>query len=141
MKWTVVGTLMLAIAMATGTTTQPVLSQNSPRPVYQPGPFQPVARFNPKQPVRVQVINQSGLALEYIVTTATGFRQLAPGGSTSFTIAQVPATLNINPARDRVGIRYTVSSANNTVTITVARVSSDGYRAIDFNEGGGIYVY
>lgn len=146
MKWILLGRSLLVISALVGSSlVGPAFSQVTapvyqPGP-YQPGPFQPVARFNPGKPIQVQLVNQSKLPLEYIVTTLTDFRQLPPGATSTVTIAQFPATLNINPIRDRVGIIYNITSKNNVVTINISKASSEGYRAIDFSAQGGVFPY
>jgi hypothetical protein len=68
---------------------------------FQPGFFQPVARFDPSRPVQVVVINRSDATLEYGVTTDLGpDQELLPDEQVTLTLSELPAYLSIHtPSR------------------------------------------
>jgi hypothetical protein len=107
-------------------------------------PWQPVARITPGKPYQVQIINKTGIVLEYSSTT-NEFppRKLAPSATT--TVNQLPASvyLLISPLNPRFNLKYTVSTRNNLVTVTVTQLpeSSPGNTTVNIQETGGIFVY
>lgn len=121
----------------------PAWTQTPPPRTFQPGPWQPVARVNPRQPIRVQLTNRTGIPVEYILTTQTGFRQLAPGQTAQLSGFSLPAYLNINPTRDRTIITYRISvnPETNTATVEIHPSPTAGLHSINIDGTGAIYVY
>lgn len=102
---------------------------------------EPVARANPEQPFRITLINQSGQAVSYIMTTYTGFRQLAPGATAQLSGFELPASLNISPVRDRTAVRYQVAVVDNVVVVRIFGANRGGNRSLTIDETGAIYLY
>jgi serine/threonine-protein kinase len=120
----------------------PALTQNPPPATFRPGPFQPVARVDPSKPIRVQIVNKASEPVEYILTTQTGFRQLAPGQTAQLNGLSLPTYLNINPTRDRSAVRYSVSTGkDNTAIIEVYPGEINGFHSVNIDRAGGIYIY
>jgi hypothetical protein len=121
----------------------PVLAQDS----FQPGFWQPVARVDPTETVRLQIINQSGASLEYGLTTDESIiAELEPGDQASLGVSSLPASLNIStvsrPPFDVLSLLYEVEAVDNLVTVTVGlKDDVEGDRVVDINPDGGIYIY
>ncbi|MEN9262049.1 MAG: hypothetical protein Q6L60_13910 [Thermostichus sp. HHBFW_bins_43] len=125
--------------------------QTATADTFQPGFFQPVARFDPSRPVQVVIINRSDATLEYGITTDLGpDQELLPNEQVTLTLSELPAYLSIHtpnrPPFSEIGLRYVVSAdaAQNRVTVNVAvnlLQEGGGDRALDFNPEGGIYIY
>lgn len=108
----------------------------------QPQPaFAPVARVEPTQPVRLQLINRSNQPVDFILVTQTNSRRLAAGSTTQLSNFPLPAYLNINPIRDRTAVRYAVSAKSNTATIEIFSADYGGNRSLNIDQTGGIYIY
>ncbi|MGC8710784.1 MAG: hypothetical protein ACP5RH_00170 [Leptodesmis sp.] len=107
-------------------------------------PWQPIARINPQKPYQVHLVNQTGIELEYSSTT-NEFppRRLAAGNRTVLTQLPLPIYLLISPVDSRFNLKYSVSAANNVVTIKVSQLPEDrpGSTTVNIQETGGIYVY
>ncbi|MCF2971702.1 hypothetical protein L1047_10905 [Synechococcus sp. Nb3U1] len=118
---------------------------------FQPGFFQPVARFDPSRPVQVVLINCSDATVEYGITTDLGSDQeLLPDEQVTLTIRELPAYLSIHtpsrPPFSEISLRYVVSGDADQNRITVNVVvnllqEGGGDRTLDFNPEGGVYVY
>jgi serine/threonine-protein kinase len=121
----------------------PAWTQTPPAETFQPGPWQPVARVNPRQSISIKIINRTPIPIEYILTTQTGFRRLSPGQTAQLSNFSLPAYLNINPTRDRTAITYRVSvlEKTNAVTVEVYPAGSVGLHSINIDQTGAIYVY
>lgn len=110
----------------------------------QASPWQPIARINPQKPYQVHLVNQTGIELEYSSTT-NEFppRRLTSGSSTVLTQLPLPIYLLISPVNSRFNLKYSVSAANNIVTIKVSQLPENraGSTTVNIQETGGIYVY
>ncbi len=107
-------------------------------------PWQPVARIAPTKPFQVQIINKTGIELEYSSTTNEfSPRRLAPSVTTTVKQLSTPVYLLINPLDARFNLKYTVSTRNNLVTVIVTQSSESrtGYSTVNIQETGGIFVY
>jgi hypothetical protein len=107
--------------------------------------FQPVARINPNQPYRVQILNQTGTVLEYSSTT-NEFppRRLNPNATA--TVSQLPASvyLLISPVDGRFNLKFAVSAnPSNVVTVRVTQLPEEqpGNTTVNIQNTGGIYIY
>lgn len=153
--------LLIAAPMGLG----PSISQaeTPPAQTYQPGFWQPVGRFNPKQAVKVNLVNETGLDLDYDITNLEAFNpDVIPSGSTRLLenigdnayIMVYPVDNSSNPDPGYV-LRFTVETnprtrmvpADNVATITITKAQPDveqrfyGHRTINFQKTGAIYFY
>jgi hypothetical protein len=107
-------------------------------------PWQPIARINPVKPFQVQIVNKTGIGLEYSSTT-NEFppRKLAANATTTLNQLPTPIYLLISPLDGRLNLKYTVSTRNNLVTVIVTQSSESrsGYTTVNIQETGGIFVY
>jgi hypothetical protein len=132
------GTTCLTIAA-----TPIMVSAEQPKAsTYQPGFWQPKAQINPNLPTQVEVINQTGLPLQYGLTTDTS-HPLSPGSSATLRDVPLPANLLINPTVSNRSLKYDIAVANNVVTVKIRQVMIDtpGDGAINIKPDGGIYIY
>ena len=107
-------------------------------------PWQPVARIDPNKPFQVQIINKTGTGLEYSSTTNEfSPRTLASGATTRVSQLPTPVYLLINSLDSRFNLKYTVSTRNNLVTVTVTQLaeSNPGYSTVNIQTTGGIFIY
>jgi hypothetical protein len=144
MKWKLLGGLLfVGIVVGNSFAASVPVKNASSAESYQRGAFQPVARVNPKLPIRVQLVNRTPEPVDYIVVTYTNSRRLAPGQTTQLGNFPLPAYFNINPNRDRTAIRYSVSinERNNTAIVEILPAGSGGDHSLNINETGAIYIY
>lgn len=107
-------------------------------------PWQPVARINPAKPFQVQILNKTGIELEYSSTT-NEFppRRLVSNANATVNQLPVPVYLLISPINPRFNLKYSVSTRNNLVVVTVTQLpeSSPGNTTVNIQETGSIFVY
>jgi hypothetical protein len=102
--------------------------------------WEPLARINPAEPVTIVLNNQSTETLEYLITTHTDFRRLAPGASTRLMVSDFPGFLNINAQRT-VGVKYSLTVEKNQVTINLKLANDQGDTTLNIDRTGAIYLY
>lgn len=106
--------------------------------------WQPVARINPQKSYKVQIVNQSGVPLEYASTTNEfAPRSLKPGAMGTLTQLPLPVYLLISPVDPSFVVKCQVSASQNVVTVTVRQLSQGqaGNSTVNIQETGGIFVY
>lgn len=159
---------LLAIGLLTFVPTTffatPSPAQTPPATTYQPGFWQPSGRFNPKQPVKINLVNKTGLVLDYDITNLDSFSpDMIPSGDTrrlenfgeDAYIMVYPSAAN-SPDPDQpyllkfsveVDAKTQMIPADNIATITITKATSNiderfyGHRAINLQKNGGIYFY
>jgi hypothetical protein len=124
----------------------PILAENPPASTYKPGFWQPVARINPKLPLNVYIVNQSGLILEYGLTEERAVQKIPVAATTRLNVKPLPLYVLINPiaAAGRVELKYDLAVAgNNTLTVTVRRLGegATGDRALNIDKAGAVYLH
>lgn len=132
-----------------------IVGQNPPAETYQPGFWQPVARVDIKRPVKIQLINQTDMPLEYDFTTSRDVPPQPIKPKQTVTIQEqfpLPAYLLINPssfiptpaAGATPDLRFNVAvSEDNIVTVTIVQAGNNdpGNTTFNLHETGAIYVY
>lgn len=122
---------------------EPIAQQQSPASTYQPGFWQPAARVNPDNPVTVNIINRSGVPIEYSLTTSPlGVQTLANDGNTQLADLPKDSYVIVNPQSTSSPLRFEITAENNLIKITV-QPSSDfsGESTIHLHPTGAIYIY
>lgn len=138
-------TVLLAAASAIAPTL--VRAQDPPAETYQPGFWQPVARYNPSRLVEVRLVNRSGYTLLYDLTSdEVAPRRLTPGASTVLTNIRPDSYISLysDDASQAVGlpVRYNVSASDNVVTNVVSRSTTGiSEQTMHLHPNGGIYIY
>lgn len=137
--------VMLSILVgASSSIVSPVVQAQTPPAIQRPGPWQPLALVNPKQPVQVNLINNSAYTVEYGLTTTEGPpRELDPGQTATFRRLPLPAYLLINPTSAQVNLKFNLAVTGNLITVTV-QTAGDGVpgdSTLNVNDRGGIYIY
>ncbi len=119
-----------------------VQAQDPPAETFQPGPWQPVARIDPTQPVQVQIVNQAGSILVYGLTDPNAVERELPATQTAqTTIVTIPAFLTINTI-ERSALRYDLAVQDNQVQVQVVRINDVvGDRTLNIDDTGAIYIY
>lgn len=119
-----------------------ILAQDPPSAsTYNPGPWQPVARVNPQEPVGLTLVNESGVVLEYGLTTG-GTANLATGNSVNYANLPLDSFLLINPTNVGLSLDYDVDVVDNVVTVTVRPSGAQaGLRTVNVQSTGGIFIY
>lgn len=159
--------LVLAIALLglVPTLFTPTLSQaqTPPAETYQPGFWQPVGRFDPKQPVKINLVNETGLTLDYDITNIESFTPAVIPSNESRLIENFSNDAYIMIYPDHTSSMDTLSQvlkfsvavdsktqeipADNIATITVTKTAAEpdsrfyGHRTINFQKSGAIYFY
>ncbi|MGY6530998.1 MAG: hypothetical protein ACXITR_13825 [Cyanobacterium sp.] len=135
-----------------GVNAQTETNNNPPAQTYQPGFWQPVARVDTEKPISLNIINQTGIFLDYSFTnenltptvlrpddTAT-IRSLNPGSSIYLVIYP---DLN-TPNASRINLRYSVEvSEDNVINLTISVIDeiSRGNRTFNLQPTGAIFLY
>ncbi len=107
-------------------------------------PWQPVARINPQKAYKVQIVNQTGVPLEYASTTNEfAPRRLKPGATGTLMQLPLPIYLLISPVDPRFNLKFAVATNQNVVTITVRQLPElqPGNTTVNIQQTGGIFVY
>jgi hypothetical protein len=103
----------------------------------------PAARLATDKPQRIQLNNKTGVPLEYLITTHTDFRVLAPNQSVTLTNFTPPIFLNINPQESNYLVVYKVSvnAKTNTLIVNISRTNQPDNRSLHLDETGAVYLY
>jgi hypothetical protein len=103
----------------------------------------PAARLATDKPQRIEVNNKTGVTLEYLITTHTDFRTLAPGKSVTLTNFTTPVFVNINPQESNYLVAYKVSvnTKTNTLVVNVTLTNNLDNRTLNLDETGAVYLY
>jgi hypothetical protein len=130
----------------------PTVAETPPAQTYQPGFWQPVARFNPKQKVTLKLVNQSGVVLNYDNTDSEfsdpkdlGIDKtdaLSDFGNSAYFMIY-PATV-IDPDQPfNLKFSAQVDEANNLVTVTITKGDRGfmGNRTVNLQKTGAVYFY
>lgn len=107
-------------------------------------PWQPVARINPQKGYKVQIVNQTGIPLEYASTTNEfAPRRLKPGTTGTLMQLPLPIYLLISPVDPRFNLKFDVAASQNVVTVTVRQLPElqPGSSTVNIQQTGGIFVY
>ncbi len=105
--------------------------------------WEPLARINnPKQSVTIELDNQTQETLEYLITTRTDFRTLAPNQKTRLVVeaSKLPVFLNIN-ATSATEVKYLLKVTGSTVMVELQQTEGPGDTTLNIQETGGIFVY
>ncbi|MCF2970026.1 hypothetical protein L1047_02300 [Synechococcus sp. Nb3U1] len=109
---------------------------------FRPGPWQPIARINPTQPIQIRILNQAGSLLEYGLTgPRDDVESLLAGDAVVLQIDQFPAYLTINTL-ERSALNYGLSAEGNQLSLEVRKINDvNGDRTLNVDDQGGIYIY
>ncbi len=117
---------------------------------FQPGPWQPLARVEPGQTVRVLIVNNSGATIEFdSFSTRAPLPQLQPTESAVVLLdTALPESINIStlsePPFSEIPLNFVLSEeSGNTlrVEVSIEFDSFAGDRVITIDDTGGVYVY
>ncbi|NJL84076.1 MAG: hypothetical protein HC890_16240 [Chloroflexaceae bacterium] len=122
-----------------------LLAQNPPASTFQPGFWQPRARFNPGTPVRLKILNRTDSTLEYELSAQKVTpRPILPGNESALGNLPLPAYVFIYPNDATIGLKYTVSvTSDNVVTLSVEKLgrNTPGDTTLNLHATGAIYIY
>ncbi|NCO74801.1 MAG: hypothetical protein GW795_04165 [Cyanobacteria bacterium] len=125
-------------------------TQDPPAETFQPGFWQPVARVDINKPISINIINETGFALNYALTDAS----LEPtvievDGQNILKNIQPPTYIVIYPDSkipnsSRMSLKYFVEvTSDNTVELRVKQIEnvSLGNRTFNLQRTGAIFLY
>ena len=124
-------------------TFDPIAAQ-PPAETYQPGYWQPVARVDINRPLEITFVNQTGLVMEYALTTNEAPpRQLLPRNTAVLKEIPVPAYILISPETPLKNVKYETKVTDNVVIVTIRQISDSlpGDTTLNIDETGAVYVY
>ncbi|BFM39214.1 hypothetical protein [Synechocystis sp. LKSZ1] len=132
--------------------SQPLQAETPPAETFRPGFWQPVARFNPNQAVTLQIINKSGVELDYDITTleSPAPHRIAIGASETVRefgnaayIMVYPVNADFTDKPFTLSFQAEVKTATNQVIVTVTKAEPSflGHRTINLQNTGAIYFY
>ncbi|MDJ1177941.1 hypothetical protein PJF56_03590 [Roseofilum sp. BLCC_M91] len=133
------------------------VSQTPPASTYQEGFWQPIARVdNPQFPMTVELVNKTGLTLDYGLTTDSPMQapeSLDPGETERLVLSDPEPNISIGyfPLDERnaeISFEYNITiHSGSSITFEVLRTDKpdrvgDGVgRVIDIQSTGGIFIY
>ena len=128
----------------------PIHAQNPPAETYQPGYWQPVARFDIQRTVVVNIINNTDISIEYDLTDLEYINPKSLQPAQTGTLKEFGSSANIviyplaeNTADFTLRFKVTISENDNTVNVLVVKdqPSFIGHRSINLQKTGAIYLY
>lgn len=150
--------------LSLGSIVAPSRAQDPPAATFQPGFWQPQARFNPKKNLTVQIVNQTEFPLDFDIVSdeATRPTLIAAGetgtlenvGVDSYVMIYPDGSSNL-PQDAILTLRFTADinertqmiPDDNVAVITVTRSDPQispkflGHRTVNFQRTGAIYFY
>jgi hypothetical protein len=102
--------------------------------------WEPLARIKLDQPFQVEVKNTTPETLDYLVSTQTNFRTIAPGETVVMNSLSLPLFLNINAQRS-TGVKYLLSVEENRVKVSLKLTAGQGDTTLNIDDKGAIYLY
>ncbi|WP_107667569.1 hypothetical protein [Cyanothece sp. BG0011] len=139
--------LLLTLGVFNVSVTQ---AQDPPAETYQPGYWQPVARFDTKRIVEVNIINETDIPIEFDLTDIEAMNPQALQPEETGNLKGFGSSANIviyplvNDATD-FNLRYKVNvdEDNNIVNVSVVKDKPSflGHRSINLQKTGAIYLY
>lgn len=145
----IISALVLAMGNLTiiPTITQ---AQNPPAETFQPGFWQPVARVDIAKPITLNIINDSGIILDYALTDSTLEPSAIPIDATeTIKSIQPPSYIVIypdtkNPNASRINLKYSVNvTPDNVIELRITQIDSvsQGNRTFNLQPTGAIFVF
>jgi hypothetical protein len=136
--------ISLAISLLFGGLSQlpPAIAKDMPAKVESQDVVQwePLARVDVGKPFTIELKNTTAEQLEYLITTHTNFRSIAPGETVKLSRLTLPLFLNINATRS-VGVKYLLSVERNTVKVELRLTGGQGDTTLNVDDKGAIYLY
>jgi hypothetical protein len=106
---------------------------------YRPGYWQPLGRVNPKQSIQLTVMNRSKGPIKYSLLNNLADKSIAPGSSAQMKFS-APLFLNINASGSQ-GLGAKLFMEGNSVTVDVYGTPTPGFRVVNVDDAGAIYLY
>jgi hypothetical protein len=100
----------------------------------------PLARINQAKPVTIELRNKTAEPLEYLITTHTDFRILAPGATVNLIVSDFPTFVNVNAQRS-VGVKYGLNVEGNMIKVDLNLTAGQGDTTLNIHELGAVYLY
>jgi hypothetical protein len=133
--------LMISALAAVG--LQPIGSaQSTPQRIastYRPGYWQPLGRVNPNRSIQVTIMNRSKEALKYSLLNNLVDKSIAPGSSAHVNFS-APLFLNLNASGSQ-GLGAKLLTEGNRVVVDVYGTPTPGFRVVNIDDAGSIYLY
>ncbi|MGK7945052.1 MAG: hypothetical protein AB4058_11350 [Microcystaceae cyanobacterium] len=147
MKW-----FLFSLCLSTvNLTSLVVTAQDPPAQTYQPGFWQPVARVDLNRPITLNLINETGLELDYAITNidpdpipiAVNVTETLENVSPELYIVLYPTSNNPNSSRIALNYQVEVTEDNriNVRILTTEGEEGAGDRSINLQATGAIYIY
>ncbi|MBE9223895.1 hypothetical protein IQ264_00180 [Phormidium sp. LEGE 05292] len=132
----------ISVTIPNAVFSQPKTGANT----FSTGFWQPQAQIDPKQPIKITILNQSGFPVNYSLgRSAAG--NLPPNGTSSFTagsINQVQDIVNVNIYSPQIlAFDYSTDPQQNQlfVRIRLATNPADEDRSVYIDETGRVYSF
>lgn len=132
--------------------TETETNNNPPASTFQPGFWQPVARVNPEKPISLNIINNTGIPLDYSFTNETLTPTVLEANDTAVIKSLNPEDsiylviypdLN-TPNASRISLKYSVEvTEDNVINLTISVIDeiSKGNRTFNLQPTGAIFIY
>ena len=128
-----------------------VTAQNPPAQTYQPGFWQPVARVDVNRPITLNLINQTGLIVDYAITDVE-MKAVSIQSAQTVILDDIKPPLYVviypnskkNPINSRIYLKYEVEvTQTNIIEVKISQTEEDNqsHRSFNLQESGAIYIY
>ncbi len=117
-------------------------AQSAPQRIaatYRPGYWQPLGRVNPNRSIQVTIMNRSREALKYSLLNNLADKSIAPGSSAQMSFS-APLFLNLNASGSQ-GLGAKLLTVGNNVVVDVYGTPTPGFRVVNIDGAGSIYLY
>jgi hypothetical protein len=147
MRFSTVRTTVLLSGLMAGCLLLPHAASANPLSA-EPSPIEsetsvkwvPLARVNPQKSVTIELHNKTAEPLEYLITTHTDFRTLAPGATVSLIVSDFPTFVNVNAKRS-VGVKYGLNVKGNKIKVDLNLTGGQGDTTLNIHDLGAVYLY
>ncbi len=129
---------------------QNIITQNPPAQTHQPGFWQPVARIDINRPITINLINKTGLIIDYTITDIK-MEPVSINPDQTIILNNVKPSLYIlvypdsnNPDSSRIELKYEVQVTQENIVevrIKTTEDSNNSNRTLNLQDTGGIYLY
>ncbi len=150
LKTIVYSSLLLASSSFYWFSTNTINAQTPPAQTYQPGFWQPVARVDLDRPITINLINETGIMIDYAMTNIENEPvRIEPEQTTVLDNVQPSLYMVVypdstDPDSSRIYLKYEVEVTEENIVEVRIKTTEDGIqsnRTFNLQDTGAIYLY
>lgn len=134
------GVLAGCLLLPHAASAKPLSDEPSPIESEMSVQWVPLARINQAKPVTIELHNKTAEPLEYLITTHTDFRTIAPGETATVIVTDFPTFVNVNAKRS-VGVKYGLNVKGNKIMVDLKLTAGQGDTTLNIHDLGAVYLY